>query len=158
MEDLIRKHSVGGVIVDTNILLLYVVGTFDSNLIPRFKRTSTFTVEDFQTLRAILSFFSRIVTTPHLLAETTNLLDGVKGPSRQLLFEHLATQVQTLDERYEKASELVEGEAFVRLGLADTAVAALSAAHLVITDDVHLYVYLSAKGVDVLNFNHIRNV
>ena len=39
---LIEKYASRGVLVDTNILLLFVVGAFDRELIPRFKRTSHF--------------------------------------------------------------------------------------------------------------------
>ena len=35
------------VLIDTNILLMYFVGTLDPKLIPTFKRTTTYTVEDY---------------------------------------------------------------------------------------------------------------
>ena len=39
VRELIRKHRGGGLIVDTNLLLLYLVGKTNPSRISKFKRT-----------------------------------------------------------------------------------------------------------------------
>jgi hypothetical protein len=44
---LIEKHRSKGVLVDTNLLVLLLVGSINKRRIPEFKRTQSFTIEDF---------------------------------------------------------------------------------------------------------------
>ena len=71
--ELLQRYRGKGVLLDTNILLLYFVGAFNPEEIPRFKRTKMFTVEDHDTLVGILGYFEKIVTTPNILTEVSNL-------------------------------------------------------------------------------------
>lgn len=45
VEGLIAKYHDRGLLIDTNLLLLFVVGLFDSGLITQFKRTKQFVPE-----------------------------------------------------------------------------------------------------------------
>lgn len=75
VSGLISRHRRTGVLVDTNLLLLFFVGGYDRSLVERFRRTADrFVAPDFDTLSALLMSFERIVTTPHILTETSNLL------------------------------------------------------------------------------------
>lgn len=89
------------VLIDTNILLMYVVGTLDPRLIPTLKRTKIFTVEDYTTLSQFLEHFRTIVTTPNILTEVSNLLDGsIAEPRRTRVFQIFAEAVKVIPERY----------------------------------------------------------
>jgi hypothetical protein len=66
---LIGKYHHGGVLIDTNILLLHLIGLFDQARISKFKRTEQFVEEDFDTLQAFLGRFERKVTTPNIVTE-----------------------------------------------------------------------------------------
>ncbi len=72
MEELIYKYSNKGLLIDTNILLLYFVGSFDRQHIEKFKRTSQFTIKDFDYLVILLDRFDTLVTTPNILTEVNN--------------------------------------------------------------------------------------
>ncbi len=61
---LILKHRGNGLLVDTNLLLLYIVGKTNPNRISNFKRTSRYTVEDFELLDGIMAQFKTLITTP----------------------------------------------------------------------------------------------
>jgi hypothetical protein len=61
------------VLIDTNILLMYIVGTLDPRLIPMFKRTKVFTVDAYTILCRFLQPFRSIVTAPNILTEVSNL-------------------------------------------------------------------------------------
>ena len=147
-------------LVDTNVLILYLVGQSDQALISRFKRTSKYDVADFERLRNIIQRFSRtgrVVTTPHVLAEVSNLAGQLKEPGRTRVLRVLAAIVPELDERHASALDFHESAEFVQIGVADTAITHLvDSDYLVLTDDYRLAGTLSARGVQALNFNQFR--
>jgi hypothetical protein len=53
-DSLILRYSQKGVLVDTNILLLYFVGKVNRERVARFKRTEQFLPEDFDILLRLL--------------------------------------------------------------------------------------------------------
>lgn len=61
-------------LIDTNVLMLLLIGRWDRASIPTFRRTATFTVTDFDLLEGALPRYARVVTTPAVLAEVSNLL------------------------------------------------------------------------------------
>lgn len=69
IEQLLVEHRTDGVLVDTNLLLLYVVGAYSPRWIGRFKHTSAFTEDDFELLGRLMGQFQTVVTTPHVLTD-----------------------------------------------------------------------------------------
>ena len=159
LSELVQRYRTTGVLVDTNILLLLFVGSVESRLIERFKRTMArgFKVSDYELLMNFLKLFeSRVVTTPHILTEVSNLA-GQLGSQKQRFFSHFAKGISRLIEYYEPSENLAQAESFVKFGLTDTAIIDLvKGQFLVLTDDFRLYNYLGKQGVDVINFNHLR--
>ncbi len=154
---LIQKHRKTGVLVDTNILLLYFLGRFSPREIPRFKRTQQFTVEDYGTLFLMLKNFEKLLTTPNVLTEVSSFSGQLADPLRTLYFKRFASEIGLLEERYVESRRVAELPEFVGLGLTDTGILSLSeGAHLVLTDDFPLSQRLQGMGTDVINFNHVR--
>ena len=154
---LISLYARRGILIDTNILLLYFIGSFNLSLIPNFKRTLQFSIEDFQTLLYLLEPFDKLVTTPNILTEVSNLSGQLGEPVRTLYFQTFAKMILIVDEHYVKSTDAVSEEEFIRKGLTDIGILHLSKDRfLVLTDDFSLSQYLQKKGVDVINFNHIR--
>jgi hypothetical protein len=158
------KRRLGGsrrnrkLLVDSNILLLYIVGSLSLDRIARHKRTDTFTVEDYWRLSKLLDQFGGIVVTPNVLTEVSNLLAYTDERSRLLLLAWLGSRVAALDERYVPSREAVEAAEFSRLGLTDASILSCPTQDLtVLTDDIHLYLALQRKGAEVINFNHLRD-
>lgn len=81
LEQLLIEYRTEGVVADTNLLLLYVVGAHDPERIGRFPRTDTYTEDDFDLLERLLGYFETAVTTPPILTEVSNLLGQLpNGP------------------------------------------------------------------------------
>lgn len=70
---LVEKHAARGLLLDTNLLLLYGIGTFSREHVKKLKRTRQYDLEDYDWLRRFTQPFHRIITTPHILAELSNL-------------------------------------------------------------------------------------
>ena len=69
-----------GIVVDTNLLLLLLVGLYDKSLIKDFKRTQKYDIDDFDRLRIVIYYCkNRIYTTPNILTEITNLTDSINA-------------------------------------------------------------------------------
>ncbi len=69
-----------GLPVDTNLLVLFVVGAVNRERIESFERTSSYTKEDYKLLLQFLANFKKLHTSPHVLAEVSNLADLCGGP------------------------------------------------------------------------------
>jgi rRNA-processing protein FCF1 len=157
-----RSREIGGyrkrrLLVDTNILLLYIVGSLSLDRIARHKRTDTFTVEDYLLLETQLARFGGMVVTPNILTEVSNLLGYTDEKTRLALLAWLGAQVPNFAEHYVPSHEAVEAAEFFWLGLADASILSCPTQDLtVLTDDIHLYQALLKRGVEVINFNHLR--
>jgi hypothetical protein len=144
-------------LIDTNLLVLYIVGLLGSEWIDIHKRTANYSVEDFILLSAIIDSKTRLVTTPQILSEVSNLSRQVREPLRSQLSTVLLRLLQVLDERYVESSSAAKSPCFQRLGLTDAAIVALCGEGLLLlTDDLDLYLEVGRAGGRAFNFNHLR--
>jgi rRNA-processing protein FCF1 len=157
-EDPLAVPVPSGVLVDTNILVLYIIGTLDPDLIRKHKRTSKFLPTDYRLLDGLLRRFRRIVTTPNVLTEVSNLVDQIGGETGPKLQALLGGLVETsFEEHYVQSVDASKEEEFQRLGLADSSILLLAREDLlVLTDDRHLYMALLNRGIEAINFDHVR--
>jgi hypothetical protein len=157
---LIEKHRGKGVLVDTNLLVLLLVGEVNPSRISRFKRTEGYTVDDFLMLKDLLQWFGPpLVSTPHVLSQVSDLTDlpREEGIAIRLLFRSVASA--RIEETYDTARDLVAHPLFDRFGLGDAAVAAVCQRKIVVlTADVQLQIALERTGLDAINFNHVRQM
>lgn len=161
-EYLIGRHRGTGVLVDTNLLLLYFVGLYDQDLIERWGRTSDrFVSVDHDTLMLLIERFERLVVTPHVLTEVSNLLGYLWEPAKSECRDLFGQVIRSaMEENLTPAEDLSEHRAFLPLGLTDASIsdAAGTGSYLVLTDDLDLYGYLEGVGAGVLNFNEVRGL
>ena len=146
------------VLLDTNLLLLFVVGTADRAAIARHGRLKAHSPETFDLLLLLLEQASEIVVTPNTAAETSNLLrQGATGSLRHALSAHFAVLLGRMREDYIRSSLAVEHRTFVRLGLSDAVISHLADGDMaILTADLDLYLEAVKSGRDAVNFNHVR--
>jgi hypothetical protein len=135
-------------LIDTNILLLYVVGSFGRDTIKRFKRTSAFDADDFDLLVRHIGSYTNIVVTGGILPD---YLHEAVAPT-------LVSVVNDAVEEHAPAAEVLADRVFPRLGFTDCGIvrAANDRETTVMTDDVQLYLELLAREMAAVNFNHLR--
>jgi hypothetical protein len=154
---LVDRYRSRGVLVDSNLLVLYFVGAYKRELVPRFKRTKQFMVQDYDLLLYFLSNFRQIVTTPNILTEVNFLLGQLGEPFNIHCRKEFGARIALLGEHYVPSADAAGLEQFPRLGLTDAGIACLAkGSHLVLTDDAKLAVFLDRTQIDVVNFNHLR--
>jgi hypothetical protein len=159
LELLLARYKNTGVLIDTNLLLLYFVGAYDPHRIPKFKRTMTFAVEDFYTLLGFFNYFRIVVTTPNILTEVNSLAGQLPGDLRASFNPVFAERLADLEEHYTESKNLSQLPHFGKFGLTDAGIVDLAQGrYLVLTDDFRLFGYLQKSGTDAINFNHIRTL
>jgi hypothetical protein len=156
-ESLIDEHVGSGIVLDTGLLLLLIIGNARRELVGTFKRLNSFAPEDYDTLTTIVNRFQTIATTPNILTEVSNLADSLTDKYKEDYLNAFAGEISLLDEKYVPTKAVLSSEAFSIFGLSDAVIAEIANRDLlVMTTDGHLYNYLLTIGLPVLNFNHIR--
>jgi hypothetical protein len=156
LDRLVEKHRANGLLIDSNLFLLYLVGNTNELRIPKFDRTQRYTIPEFRLLGRLVAQFRKVITTPHVLTEVSNLarLNGAELLKLRAKFNEI---VQATSEFYEESRTIMASSLFAKFGLTDAAIGILSQRPmLVLTDDLQLYTTLTNRGVDAINFNHIR--
>jgi hypothetical protein len=142
------------VLVDTNLLVLFILGSAARQNIGRHKRVRGFTEFEFDILKAKLARATTFVVTPHILAETSNLLDIGKRADRATV-ELYINYAQLAEEIFVPAEEVVMRAEFVKFGLTDSAIHQIVSEPIeVLTVDYDLYGSLHGLGAKVENIRH----
>lgn len=137
---------------------MYLVGSLGDGEVERFKRTRVYSTKDARILNEALLKFKSILATPHILAETANLLDWFDGKKRQSLFKYLTDYIDLVEEVHQPAKQIVLSRAFLKLGLSDASLFDICHQQkcVLMTDDLDLYGFASGHGIKTINFNHLR--
>lgn len=158
IDGLISKYRSKGLLVDTNLLLVYFVGMFDPDRVPKFKNTKAFTVDEFRLLAKFFELFKKVVTTPNILTEVSNLSGQLPENLCASFYGDFAERIPHLEEHYTSSASLAISTHFIKFGLTDSGIVELvKGNYLVLTDDLSLCGLLQNRGVDAINFNHIRD-
>jgi hypothetical protein len=157
-EIVIDRFRSRGLLIDTNLLLLYVVGQYDDSIIQRgaFNRLAAYSLEDYSLLRGLMLLFSKFVTTPHVLAEVSNWIGNLQSVWETECLSRFADILAGFTELQVKSFEVALDPRFAYLGLTDTAISRVASEYLVLTDDGRFAFHLGEMGLDALNINHIR--
>lgn len=160
VERLVSIYARKGLLIDTNILLLYYVGYVNRERIARFKRTKQFLPEEYDLLVNFIRTFSKLVTTPNILTEVSNFINQLKEPERSQCYALLAESTEIIQENYVPSLKIVkQGWGFQKYGLTDCSLVSLARdEYLVLTNDLKVADYLQSQNVDTINFNHLRQL
>ena len=117
-----------GVVVDSNLLVLLLIGLFDYDQIEKNRRLNNFEKGDFDKLVLLIEAVSN---------KTIKSFEEYNTSSNEVIFNNQ--------------------KAFYKFGLADSSIANLSKEeYLIITADFPLYHFLSSQNLNVINYNHLR--
>ena len=157
IKALINSYKNKGILVDSNLLLLMFIGYLNKDHITRFKRTQKYLPEDFELLNALLTTFDKIITTPNILTEVSNLANSL-SEDYKIHFGHIFSQsIDSLNENYLESKLVINSKELLNFGLTDSVILKLvRGKYLLLTDDLKLYHHATGNGVDAINFNHIR--
>jgi len=144
------------IILDTNLLILFIVGTVKKSYISAHKRLHpTYNEEHYDLLVAFMKLASEMLVTPHTLAETSNLLDGIKEPAKTEIYKYFQSIIQRTQERYVESANASKRPEFSYLHLTDSVLLELGKDNIVVlTADHLLHTKAIASGYEAINFWH----
>lgn len=143
-------------LLDTNVLLLFLAGFEKPDLIGR-KRLNSFIWDDFLQVAQWSDEADGQISLPNILTETSNFI----GAGEQEMFpggaKAVATFIEQSEELYIPSQDVVTAPEYLRLGLTDTAILSLVDREVrIVSIDYHLCNRLAKSGVDVRNPLHLR--
>ena len=147
------------IFIDTNLLMLLVVGATGKHLIGKHDRLQAFEIEDYERLMNLVKKIGRVLVTPNILTETSNLLSQHGEPERSYIFEKLRAFIKETEEVPIVSEVASSNENFIRLGLTDAALLeVVSRSNPLITVDLDLYLAVSAiDGHAAFNYWHHKS-
>lgn len=147
-------------IIDANLLLLYVIGLVDKGEhICKSNRLNKYSKEDFDILIRLLEPFSEVYVTPYIATEVSNLID-LKGNVGERVYEVYKILLNNLllqaDCNFKEDSN---SKFFTRFGLTDSSLTILINDYFILTDDEPLCGILYQLKVDnVLHFQVVKQL
>jgi hypothetical protein len=160
LDTLAAKHRARGVFLDTNVLLLFIFAAFMPAKIEDSKRLAKYDIASAEILYQYVSRFDKVLTTAHVLAETSNLArQNVKGKLWQQMSEKLyplfclvsgPIAIRKVD------TAKIPIAIFTKLGLTDAAIVSSIGPDFLLTDDLDLYREAILGKKDAINFTHMR--
>lgn len=161
IRDFVYKYPTEGIIVDTEVFCLLLLGKYDADLIEKNPLTKgRFFRDDIEILDNILYFFKRIIVTPFVISELSNW--SRKHIKEPILSRYLQSTIHLLEKAGEATIPLndllkVDLTLVSRFGFTDMAMFKISEAQNVpvITVDVPFFTY-SIEKIPIINFTNIR--
>jgi hypothetical protein len=144
------------VVLDANLLVLFVVGLTSTTYIAKHKRLQSYFVRDFQLLRQRLKRAERIIATPNVLTEASNLAAQIAEPAKGQIARAFRVLLQRSDEIYVESRIAAEHPVYPRLGLADAGLLQiLGDSRTLLTADLDLYLQACRQHLKAVNFTHL---
>jgi hypothetical protein len=140
------------------MLIVYLVGLLNPKLVEHVMSNRAYTVDDVEFLSLVLGEFKKLILTPAILTEVSNL-SAARLPSSQAFFELLAQLLPTdsFSEQHPALAKVALARGFVPFGFTDATIEEIASSGIpVFTDDANLYQHLAGRNVEVFNYNHIR--
>lgn len=151
---------VNRVIVDANLLVVYVIGKRHPELLGNHRRVKAFIPNDYIVLKTILDQFNQIVLTPNVVTECSNLLsddsdDDAKSELKALLHEPNTV----VEETYVPSIGASSRNQYSYLGITDCALLELvNDQTVLLSTDSKLVAEALKINPESINFNHYREL
>ncbi len=149
-----------GVFIDSNLLVLLVVGRVGRGLITKHRRLQEYTADDYDILVELLRPADQVFVTPNTLTEASNLLGQHANPERSRFFDTLQFFINESEEVVVASVDASSNDVFEQLGLTDAALLQVITAETpLLTVDLDLYLAaLRKEAASVINFTHLRRL
>lgn len=147
-------------IIDTNLLLLFVIGIIDDGrYIKKSNRLSDFDEDDFQKITRVIGFFNEVYITPYIATEVSNLIN-LDGDVRDEIFIKFRLLIEKLIKVVNvNLIEDMDGQTFLRYGLTDNSIISLVSEYFILTNDSRLCsVLYKIKAENVLEYSVLKNL
>ncbi|TVP48120.1 MAG: hypothetical protein EA341_11585 [Mongoliibacter sp.] len=145
-------------LIDTNALLLLIVGIMDVRQIKRHKRLSIYDEQDFYDLFSLIQDIESLIVLPNVWTEVDNLLNNFQGDLKSKYIFQISELIKSSTEKYLKTIKVIEEYTFYDLGITDTLLLSYAdKCEFLITSDSKLSDYAVSRGVKVYDLVQEKN-
>lgn len=124
-----------GLVIDTNLLLLLVIGAVENGrFISKSNRLNGFNELDYQIIVKIISAFDQVYLTSYIAAETSNLID-LTGHAKKLAYGIARLLFSEFKQIKVCIKNDCSDENFLRFGLTDASIISLATKYTILTND-----------------------
>ncbi|MBS1493003.1 MAG: hypothetical protein JST55_05820 [Bacteroidetes bacterium] len=152
-------ENIKSVLLDTNLLFLYLTGLYDQSLIEKVSRLSNhFVNNDYFILKNSLKRYNNFITTPHILTETSNFLFQGNIKKFPGLLKRVVSTLQGFEQINQEKNQLINSKYFESFGITDTGIIEIAKQKktMIFTIDSKLWGELRNLQLPYENFNNIR--
>lgn len=157
----IKLYFGKGIILDTKPLIFFLAGNYDFDSIGKTPLTKEYTKEDFELLMSFVSKFKKIIVTPQILAEMSNIINKeISETDFANFIEKIIKILFDCDEIYIQKNDILKRDELKKVGITDTSIL-LSCERddlLVLTKDLPFALICSSRGLPVIHFDLLRGL
>ena len=144
-------------LLDTNLLLVFIVGSVDPGLLGSAKRLKEYRADDYEVVVTYVSLFHEVVLLPNLVTETSNFLGQMKGERRTLCMTLLRELSTNSPELYVRSGLAVIQPEYLNLGVTDASIlCVLDEDTYLLTADFTLYLAAVSRNRNAQYFDELR--
>lgn len=145
-------------LIDTNALVVLIIGLIDTKLINTHKRTSIYDESDFLDLLAFINNIDRLIVLPNVWTEVDNLLNDFSGNYKYPYLVNLTNIIKGTSEKFLSSEKATTSSFFSDLGLTDSLLIQHGKeCECLITSDSKLSDYAIASGIPVYDLVKNKN-
>jgi len=146
------------ILIDSNALIVLLIGLIDPKLFKTHKTTSIYDEEDFRELLHVIGDFNNIIVLPNIWTEVDNLLNNFGGNYKYSYIQKITEIIKNTSEKYIDSKTGTECESFFDIGLTDSLVLEQAkSCKLLITSDSKLSDYAIANDIKVYDLVKVKN-
>lgn len=146
------------ILIDTNALIILIIGQIDTRLINSHKRTSIYEEQDYYDLVDVIGSTDQLIVLPNVWTEVDNLLNNFGGNQKYQYIMKITETIKSSSERFINSLVGVQSDSFFDLGLTDSLLLDFAKqCEFLVTSDSSLSDYAIASGIKVYDIVKNRN-
>lgn len=146
------------VIIDTNTLIILILGSINPSIINSHKRTSIYDPSDYELILKLIGDIKSLLVLPNIWTEVDNLLNGQSGNIKNEYIKLLRYITEQSTEQYLISKDISAKQTIYDLGLTDSAILEIAKdCKLLITSDSNLSDYAKALNINVFDLVKLKN-
>lgn len=146
------------ILIDSNALVLFLIGSIDIRWVGVEKHTSIYDEQDYYELVDKIQDINKLVVLPNVWTEVDNLLNRTRGNRKYVYLQLLIKLIKESTEEYLKSSQIENDNLLDDLGLTDILLLRYATqCNLLITGDSTLSDHAKANGVKVYDIKRRAN-
>lgn len=144
-------------VIDTNSLVVLLLGMLDTKHLGRHKRASIYDEDDYNDLVDFIGSLNNLLVIPNVWTEVDNLLNDFSGEYKYPYITQITNLIKEANEQYLESYHATSHIAFIDLGVTDSILLTLAKDFdALITADSKLSDYAQALGTKVYDMVQLK--